>query len=173
MEKYVPDIYQKDIYKIDYDNLVDRGIKCLIYDLDNTLVTITETTPREETKVLFKKLKEKGFKIFIVSNSIKARVKPFHEELKVDYLSSAKKPSTLKISDLLLKSRFGIDEIAMIGDSMMDDTVCGNEIGITTILIDQIGKKEFPFARIKRIKEKKIQKKLRDKDLFTKGRYYV
>ncbi len=173
MEKYVPDIYQKDIYKIDYDNLKSRGIKCLIYDLDNTLVTITETLPREETKVLFKNLKDKGFKIFIASNSIKARVKPFHQELKVDYISSTKKPHTEKVSDLIIKARFGPDEVAIIGDSMMDDVLCGNTIGITTVLVDQIAKREFPMARIKRIKEKRLQKKLRDKDLFTKGRYYV
>lgn len=173
MEIYVPDIYQPDIYKIDYDNLKSRGIKCLIFDLDNTLVTITETTPREETKVLFKQLKEKGFKIFICSNSIRARVKPFHNELNVDYKFSVKKPHTENISDLIVKSRFGLDEIAMIGDSMMDDIICGNTIGITTVLIDPIGKNEFPIAKLKRFKEKKIQKKLRDKDLFTKGRYYV
>ena len=42
---------------------------------------------------------------------------------------------------------------------MMDDMVVGNVIGITTILVDQISKREFPFARIKRIKEKRIQKR--------------
>ena len=91
MEIYVPDIYQKNIYEIDYEVLVSRGIKCLIFDLDNTLVTILETTPREETKELFRKLKKMGFKIYIASNSIKARVKPFHEELKVDYIYCVKK----------------------------------------------------------------------------------
>lgn len=173
MEIYVPDIYQKNIYTIDYDMLLSRGIKCLIFDLDNTLVTITERIPREETKVLFKDLKGKGFKIYLASNSIKARVKPFHEELKIDYLCSVRKPHVDKINELITNSKFGLDEIAMIGDSMMDDVVCGNTIGITTILLDQIDKKEFPVARFKRHKEKKIQKKLRDKDLFTKGRYYV
>lgn len=173
MEIYVPDIYQENIYKIDYETLLSRGIKCLIFDLDNTLVTIKETLPREETKELFKKLKEQGFKIFIASNSIKTRVKPFHEELKVGYICSARKPHVEKLKELIDKNNFGLDEIAIIGDSMMDDIVCGNTIGITTILLDQIDKKEFPFARIKRIKEKRIQKKLRDKDLFTKGRYYV
>lgn len=173
MEIYVPDIYQENIYKISYETLLSRGIKCLIFDLDNTLVTIKETLPREENKELFKRLKAKGFKIFIASNSINARVKPFHEELKVGYISSAKKPHTDKINDLIKKNKFGLDEIAIIGDSMMDDIVCGNTIGITTVLLDQISKKEFPIARIKRIKEKRIQKKLRDKDLFTKGRYYV
>ena len=173
MEIYVPDIYQENIYKIDYDVLVSRGIKCLIFDLDNTLVTILETTPREETKELFRKLKKMGFKIYIASNSIKARVKPFHEELKVDYIYSVKKPNTEKIAELINSTKFGIDEIAMIGDSMMDDVVCGNTIGVTTILLDQISKSEYPLAKLRRIKEKKIQKKLRDKDLFTKGRYYV
>ena len=173
MEIYVPDIYQPDIYKINYDMLLSRGIKCLIFDLDNTLVSIFETLPREDTKTLFKALKEKGFKIYIASNSIKARVKPFHEELNVEYIYSAKKPHTERVNELILKSKFGIDEIALLGDSMVDDVVCGNTIGITTILLDQISKKEFPIARIKRIKEHKIQKKLRDKELFTKGRYYV
>ena len=173
MEIYVPDIYQKNIYEIDYDVLLSRGIKCLIFDLDNTLVTILEKIPREETKELFKELKKKGFKIYIASNSIKARVKPFHEELKVDFIYSVKKPNPTKISELINSLKYGLDEIAMIGDSMMDDVVCGNTIGVTTILLDQISKREYPLARIRRSKEKKIQKKLRDKDLFTKGRYYV
>lgn len=173
MEIYVPDIYQENIYKINYEMLLSRGIKCLIFDLDNTLVPINESLPRESNKELFKNLKSKGFKIFIASNSIKSRVKPFHEELKVDYVYSAKKPHVEKINELINTTKFGVDEIAIIGDSMMDDIVCGNTIGITTILLDQISKREFPFAKIKRIKEHKIQKKLRDKELFTKGRYYV
>ena len=172
MEKYVPDIYQKNIYTINYDSLILRGIRCLFFDLDNTLVTITEGSAREENKTLIRELKEKGFKIVITSNSIKARVKPIADQLNVDYLSNSKKPSTDKLIELINSYKFGLDEIAIIGDSMMDDVVCGNNVGITTILTDQIDKKEFPFARIKRIKEKKIQKKLRDHDLFTKGRYY-
>ena len=96
-----------------------------------------------------------GFKIYIASNSIKARVKPFHEELKVDYIYSVKKPNPDKIAELVNSTKFGLDEIAMIGDSMMDDVVCGNTIGVTTILLDQISKNEYPLARLRRIKEKK------------------
>ena len=55
---------------------------------------------------------------------------------------------------------------------MMDDVVAGNSIGITTVLTDQLSKHEFPLAKIRRFKEKRIQKKLRDNNLFTKGRYY-
>ena len=173
MEIYIPDIYQENIYKVDYDTLISRGIKLLIFDLDNTLVTIKERHPREEIKDLFSKLKEKGFKVIIASNSINARVKPFHDSLRVDYIYSVRKPKTEKINNYIVENNYGLDEVAMIGDSMMDDVVCGNTIGITTVLLDQVGKAEFPIAKLKRIKERKIQKKLRDKDLFTKGRYYV
>ena len=173
MEIYVPDIYAQDIYTIDYKNLKSRGIKFLIFDLDNTLVSIKEFSPREETKELFKKLKKMGFKIYIASNSIGPRVKGFHDALNVEYVSCAGKPHSDKIKELIESEKFTLDQIAMIGDSMMDDVVCGNTIGITTVLLDQISKAEYPIAWMKRRKEKKIQKKLRDKDLFTKGRYYV
>ena len=173
MEIYVPDIYAKDIYTLDYENLKSRGIKCLIFDLDNTLVTIKEFSPREETKDLFKNLKKMGFKVFIASNSIGARVKGFHDILNVDYVASASKPKPDKIKELIDKEKFTVDQIAMIGDSMMDDVVCGNTIGITTILLDQISKAEYPIAWVKRQHEKKLQKKMRANGLFTKGRYYV
>lgn len=172
METYIPDIYQENIYKIDYEMLKSRGIKCLIYDLDNTLITIMERLPKEETKKLFDILKSNEFTIYIASNSVSARVKPVAELLKVNYVSNAEKPNIEKVNELVNSSKFGLDEIALIGDSMMDDVVCGNTIGITTILLDQLDKKEFPRAYIRRIKERKVQKKLRDNDLFVKGRYY-
>lgn len=172
MEKYVPDIYIKNIYEINYDNLIGRGIKNLLFDLDNTIAPIFDYHAKEETKNLFKFLKNKKFNIMIVSNSIDARVSVFANELKVDYLSSAKKPKNKKLSKVIAENNFEIDKTAIIGDSMMDDVVVGNDLGITTILTDQLSKHEFPFAKLKRIKEKRIQKKLRNNNLFTKGRYY-
>lgn len=173
MEKYVPDMYQKDIYSIDYKILSSRGIKLLIFDLDNTIALISDWSPSEEAKKLFTSLKAKKFKMIIASNSVKQRVKLFADELGIDYISHVKKPKGLPIEEYIKNSKYNQSEIAIIGDSMMDDVVCGNRLGITTIMTDQLGKREFPLAHIKRIKEKKIQKKLRDNNLFTKGRYYV
>ena len=172
MEKYVPDIYQKDIFSINYDNLISRGIKNLLFDLDNTIAPITEKHSSENVINLFKFLKSKNFKIMIVSNSLEGRVSMFANELKVQYLCNAKKPSNKKLLKLVEDNSFPIDKTAIIGDSMMDDVVAGNSIGITTILTDQLSKREFPFAKLKRFKERRIQIKLRDNNLFTKGRYY-
>ena len=42
LEKYIPDAYQKSIYTINYNKLKDNGIKCLLFDLDNTSVPFKE-----------------------------------------------------------------------------------------------------------------------------------
>ena len=34
MEKYIPDMYQKSIYAIDYHKLKNCGIRFLLFDLD-------------------------------------------------------------------------------------------------------------------------------------------
>ena len=172
MEKYVPDIYQKSIYTINYDQLASRGIKCLLFDLDNTLVPIKVKEPSKEVIDLFNKLKSMGFKIILFTNSRSKRVKPFKNILEVDCCPFACKPFKRKFLSIIKIYDLKFSEVAIIGDSMMDDIRGGNSVGITTILVEQLTTKEFPIATIKRKFEKKILKKLRDKNLFTKGSYY-
>ena len=172
MEKYVPDIYQKSVYTINYDQLYSRGIRCLLFDLDNTLVPITESRPNDKIKDLFNMLKTKGFKIILFSNSFRKRLRPFKDELEVDCCACAMKPHPKKFLSIIKVYELNFSEVAIIGDSMMDDIYGGNNVGITTILVNQRGKKEFFFATLKRMRERKILKKLRKMNLFTKGRYY-
>ena len=40
MNIFYPDIYAKNIFEIDYEKLKNKGIKCLVFDLDNTLVPV-------------------------------------------------------------------------------------------------------------------------------------
>ena len=84
MEKYVPDLYQKDVFSINYDNLISRGLKFLIFDLDNTLALISEKKANSKIIELFQELKYKKFKLMIASNSLNKRVKAFADELNVN-----------------------------------------------------------------------------------------
>lgn len=172
MEKYIPDIYQKSIYSIDYDKLINRGIKCLLFDLDNTLAPLTMKRPNKKLKELFDNLKEKGFIVIIFSNSSKKRIKPFKDELEVDCCARAKKPFRSKFIKVINNYNVSVDEIAIIGDQILTDILGGNNIGITTILVNPVSTYDGFFTRINRYFENKIMKKLRDKNLFTKGKYY-
>ena len=172
MEKYIPDIYQKSIHTINYDLLYARGIRCLLIDLDNTIAPITMKEPNKKTKELFDDLKTKGFKIIIFSNSTKMRIKNFKDELDVDCCASARKPLKGKYKKIMQVYDFQESQIACIGDQLLTDIKGGNKMGFTTILVNPVGVKERFVTNINRYFEKKILRKLRDNDLFAKGKYY-
>lgn len=171
MEKYIPDIYQKSIYDINYKKLHQCGIKCLLFDLDNTLVPLNVKEPNDKLKEFIDGLK-KDFKLIIYSNCMKSRLKPFKEQLNVDCAPLKGQSFSKKIEEILKSNNYKQAEVAIIGDKMNFDILNGNIAGITTILINPISKKDHLCEKIKRAKENKIMKKLRNNNLFVKGRYY-
>ena len=71
MNIFYPDIYAKNIFEIDYEKLKSKGIKCLVFDLDNTLVPVRSSVADEKVKALFATLKKQKFTIILMSNSLK------------------------------------------------------------------------------------------------------
>ncbi len=172
MENYVPDLYVKSIYYVDYKKLKERGIKCILFDLDNTVAPLSIKKPTKKIKDLFIKLKDMGFKIIIFSNSPKSRLKPFKDELEVDCAFSCKKPMRRKFDLILKLYKFSVSEIVIIGDNIITDVLGGNKVGITTILVNPISAKERFFTKICRKYEAHIINKLSKKELFYRGKYY-
>lgn len=172
MDKFIPDIYQKSIYTINYEKLKSRGIKCILFDLDNTLSPTKIKVPSQKLIDLINELKEMGFKIIIFSNSHKQRIRPFKEGLMVDAAYLSRKP--LKGKFLKIMKIYGYDEseIAIVGDQLLTDILGGNSVNITTILINPISKTDGIFTKINRIIENRIFKKLEKNKLFKKGNYY-
>ena len=91
MDNFVPDMYQRSIYSINYKKLKKRGIKCLLFDLNNTMVSFENDYPDKDLKELIHEL-QKDFKVIIMSNSNKDRIRPFKEQLNIDACYKAKKP---------------------------------------------------------------------------------
>ncbi len=172
MENYIPDIYQKSIFDINYDTLKTRGIKCLLIDLENTISPIAVKEPNRKVRELFDELKTKGFKVIIFSNAPKKKVKPFKEILDVESCANAKKPFQKKYNQIIKKFNYNVSEIACIGDQLITDIKGGNKVGITTILVNPIGTKDRLITKFGRLLEKRILQKLRDNNLFSRGKYY-
>ena len=76
IKKFIPKMYVKDIFSIDYNKLKDLGYKLIIFDLDNTIGSIKETKCRKETSLFLNSLM-KDFKVIVASNSGKGRVSNF------------------------------------------------------------------------------------------------
>lgn len=171
MERFIPDIYQKNIYDIDYQKLKKKGIKCLLFDLDNTLVPVKTDVPSKKVKELFNYL-EKDFKVIIVSNSNKKRLIPFKEGLNVDVAASAKKPFKTKYVKIMEMYKFKEHEIAAVGDQLLTDIQGANNMGITSVLVNPIGEYEKFGTKINRFFEGFIKRKLKRKNILVKGEYY-
>lgn len=171
MNIYIPDMYQKSIFEINYKKLKKRGIRYLIFDLDNTIALVDEKKTPKETKKLFDQLK-KDFQILIISNNTKKRVREYSEQLEVDFISMALKPSTKGLKEVRKKYRCKKSEMCMIGDQMMTDILSGNLYSIYTILVDPLGKKDLKVTIINRFLERQVLKRLKKRNLFEKGCYY-
>ena len=171
MEKYVPDIYQKSIYDINYSLLKEKGIKCLIFNLDNTVVPHDEQHVTKKIEDLFNELK-KDFNIIVFSNVKRTKVNYFAVSLQVYGLTSFKLKNVKCLEKVLSKYKLDETQIAIIGNQLNTDIALGNKAGITTILINPISKREVFWKKLGRIQERRIMKRLKDHDLFFKGRYY-
>lgn len=172
IELYKPDMYKKDIYSIDYKKLKSFGIKCILFDLDNTLVPYYRTRPMRKTKDFIENLKDMGFKIILFSNSNKKRLLPFKDILELDCSASSHKPFSKKFKKVLTEYKYSESEVAIIGDQIPMDIYGGNRIGIFTILVNPISTKEAIWTKFNRVYEKHIIKKMEKKGIFKKGNYY-
>ena len=165
---FKPRMYYKSIFDVNYDILKNRNIKVIIFDLDNTIMTVdTEEVPSDRVVELFQKLK-KEFKLFIASNNHKERVRRIGKYMDVHAFYSVVKP-TKKIKKLLLhKYDVKMDEVAIIGDQVVTDVFMGNRLKMYTILVDPLGEKDLKVTYFNRWLEKKIMKRIKLK----RGEYY-
>lgn len=140
--RFTPDIHLKDIYEIDLNKLKEKGIKVILFDLDNT-VTL-HRSPRAEEKAIdwFSRLPQFGLKAGIISNNSGSRVEVVAQQLNIPYIADAKKPS--QSGFLRAFELFGIkaEECAMVGDQLFTDIAGGKRAGVFTILVVPIGRDE-------------------------------
>lgn len=172
MNYFIPDIYAKSIFTIDYKKLKKDGIKCILFDLDNTIAPINENKPSKDVKELFAYIDDLNIKIIILSNSKKSRVAPFKEMLNVDSAYMATKPLKRKFKKVLRMFNFEFSEVAEVGDQILTDVLGANRCGITSIFVDPLTDEDKFFTKINRKFEKIILNKLNKKGIYEKGKYY-
>ena len=172
MNNFIPDIYQKNIFTINYSKLKERGIKCLLFDLDNTMAPIIAKEPSKELKELFMKLDDLGFKVIIISNSNQLRVQPFKEGLNVDSACHSLKPFCLKYKRILKIYKYKECEVAAIGDQIFTDVLGANKMGFTSIFVEQLAEDDFFGTKVNRFLERLILNNLKSRGIYEKGKYY-
>ncbi len=150
-KKFIPNYHYKSIFTIDYNKFKEMGIKYIMFDLDNTLIPYHETLPNEELIKLKEQL-QPDFKLMIVSNSHKERVKKFAIEFAIPYVQFAKKPFKSGFKRAI--EYFNITDnktVLFIGDQLLTDIFGSNRIGFNSLLVDPLNRKtEALITRINR-----------------------
>ncbi len=158
IEKYYPDLYFDSIRHIDLDILKNKGIEGLILDIDNTLVPMHSKDADENAIAWIAEVKNKGFKVCILSNASEQRVIRFNKEIAVTAIHRAYKPAGKAFLNAARVMGLEPENIAVIGDQVFTDVFGGNKVNMLTVLVKPIDKKEILFVRLKRVFEKTIIK---------------
>ena len=166
MKKFIPKMYQKNIYTINYPKLKEKGIKLLIFDLDNTIGSVQEEVMNKRTADFLNKLAS-DFTIVIASNSKEERVKKFCSPVKFYYVSLSLKPTGKSFMKIKKKYHVAYQEMAMIGDQIITDIFGANCLNIYTILIDPIDN-DLKITSLNR----KLEEIINKKNKLIRGNYY-
>jgi uncharacterized protein len=167
LKRFLPNEHVKSIHEIDPNTLKDKGIKGIITDLDNTLVPwdVKEATP--EIVNWFKRMKDNGIKVTIISNNKEERVKMFSEPLGTPFVFSARKPLARAFKTAARQMDLAKEEIVVVGDQLLTDVLGGNSAGFYTILVVPIVQTDEKITQFNRKIERKIMNYFRKKNMIS------
>ena len=133
------------IYKISPQMLHNQGIRCLLLDVDGTLLNRNTNKIPTEVKRWIKKSKIL-FKLYLISNNTsEKRISSIGNQLGISYRFKALKPSkniTLEIINIMNETN---ENIVIIGDRIFTDIIVGNRCKIKTILVSRLNKDGLPI----------------------------
>ncbi|MCL2169837.1 MAG: YqeG family HAD IIIA-type phosphatase [Defluviitaleaceae bacterium] len=153
---FFPNEIADSVYHIDYDIFWQKGIRGLIFDIDNTLATFDTPHPDAAVIELLTTLTKKGFKIAFLSNNKKERVKIFNKEFGFPHIWKAGKPRLSGMRRALESLGLSKRRVILIGDQIFTDCWVGRRAGVYTILTKPIALKDEWQVKLKRYPEKLV-----------------
>lgn len=166
--KIYPQKYISSIWNIKPESLREKGIKGIIIDLDNTLIPWKSKVMPNQVAEWFNNIKKAGIAVCVVSNARSKRVNHLIKPFDIPAISKAVKPrrkAFIKAMELMSTT---ILETAVIGDQLFTDILGGNRLGLYTILVVPMSKKEFIGTKMVRQVEKVILKRGRKRNIINK-----
>lgn len=174
-----PNIFVRDVSKINLQSLKTNGIKLIICDLDNTLIPHFSKFPNKFVFDFLNKVKNENFNIIIASNNTKKRVMTFYNKLQetceIDAcLWNSKKPFSKKIKKYIKENNFKSDEIIFVGDQFITDIFMANRLKAKSILVlPLVNNSQTTINAFFRFIEKFIYRKLTHENIINHDDIYI
>jgi len=153
-----PDCFCKRVSDIEIKKLARSGIKGLILDVDNTLISRKSVKLSKDVFDWVNKAQH-YFKIIILSNNSESKILRVAKPLNIQYIPWTLKPLTFFYKLALLRLELTANEVCVIGDQVFTDIMGGKLIGAKAIYVKPINEKEDSgWTRFVRLFEKKLLK---------------
>lgn len=155
-----PDYNLKSIYEINLEELKQKGIRAILFDLDSTLMASKTAFYEEKTLEWLKKVRQDFFIAVVSNNYNEEYIEKVKKVSDFPLVFSAHKPDTKAAKAFMDENNLTGVNTAFVGDRPLTDTLCGQRLGCTTILVDSISAdREKPIVRFVRKLERLTVKK--------------
>ncbi|WP_027091204.1 YqeG family HAD IIIA-type phosphatase [Cohnella thermotolerans] len=166
-QRLLPDQIVNTVFDIDLNALRARGVRGIITDLDNTLVSVKTPVATPELKAWLEKVKHEDFQVVILSNNSETRVSRFAVPLGIPFIPAARKPLGGAFRRALGLLKLEAPEVVVVGDQLLTDMLGGRRMGLHTILVTPIAPGEEGLGtQINRRIEKIALSRLRKQGLW-------
>lgn len=146
-----PDYNLKNIYEINLDELKQKGIKNILFDLDSTIMQSKSACYAQKTQDWLEKVRKDFFIAILSNNHNEEYIAKVRAITDFPMVFSAAKPDTKVACAFLSDNGLNISETAIVGDRPLSDIWCGKRLGCMTILVDSISADvEHPIVRFAR-----------------------
>ena len=152
LEPFYPKEWLDSTYEIDWEQWKRKGIRGVLFDIDNTLVP--HGAPADSRAIaLFEKLHALGFQTCLLSNNKEPRVKSFADQVHSPYIYKAGQPGVKNYNQSVQEMGLCKEEVLFVGDQLFTDVYGANRAGIYGILVKPINPKEEIQIVLKRYLE--------------------
>jgi HAD superfamily phosphatase (TIGR01668 family) len=156
MSLFEPDLYYRSIADVDPADLLGRGVRNVLLDLDNTLVRRNTLEASDAVRAWLAEASETGLNLVVVSNNWHDRVRSASGVLGIPVVGKATKPLPGGFRRALRQTRAS-GPSAVIGDQIFTDVLGGKLLGATTVLVAPLaGGSDLPHTRVLRALERRI-----------------
>lgn len=165
-KKFIPNEFHNNFFDIDFKKLYNNGLRLILTDLDNTLISYEESLPTKEILDKFEELTKMGFEVMVISNNVPSRITKFLENTNYKGVGNARKPLLIGLRKALRKAEkhYSHKETVIIGDQLMTDVYCANRFNSYSILVNPLKKRtEKWYTKINRKTEGKMIEKIKNK----------
>ncbi|HEY9086497.1 MAG TPA: YqeG family HAD IIIA-type phosphatase [Candidatus Tyrphobacter sp.] len=149
-----PDRFAPRLSEVSLEELEAVGIRGLILDLDNTVVSWGGSEIAEEHLAWVRRARDRGLRLVMLSNNFSDRVTSIARQMDIPFVANALKPSPIGFVQALRALRLPRRQVAVVGDQLFTDVLGGKLCGLYTILTEPLEARDHPITNVFRFFER-------------------